>query len=129
MLVVEQVLEAEGAGDRQVVGFGKRCDVGAGLGGPGAAAQQQQRLLAPRPAARAARAMICGAGVRLRPGGSGAVSAHLGLAGQHVFGQGQHHRAGAAAGGDLEGAAMYSGMRSARSICATHLAIWPYMRR
>ena len=23
----------------------------------------------------------------------------------------------------------YSGMRSTRSICATHLAIWPYMRR
>ena len=29
----------------------------------------------------------------------------------------------------LKARAMYSGMRSVRSICATHLAIWPNMRR
>lgn len=100
--VVEQVLEAEGAAHRQVVGFGEALQVGAGLRVPAAAAQQDQRLF--------------GAGEhgaqhvdlrRRRRGLHRLVAARIGdlrRIDQHVLGQCQHHRAGTAAGGNLEGA-------------------------
>jgi hypothetical protein len=46
MCIVQQILEAEGARYRQVIGFGKALDIGAGLFIPAAAAQQHQRFLA-----------------------------------------------------------------------------------
>ncbi len=101
MAIVEQVLEAEGAGDRQVIGFGKAVQVLTGFHGPAAAAQEHHGPLGRRQHGAQFRHLLR-RWRRLYGAVSGGVG-HAGALGQHVFGQRQHHRTGAAAGGDLEG--------------------------
>jgi hypothetical protein len=102
MRVIEQVLEAEGTGHRQRIGFGEGLQVGASLGRPGAAAQQHDRVLRLRQH-RAQRGDLRRRGRSLHWLVAAGVG-YLGAGGQHVLGQRQHHRAGAAAGRHLEGA-------------------------
>ena len=94
MAVVEQVLVAERGADRQVVGLDEGTDVGAGLGGPAAAAHDHHRLLG-RGQQLAQRRHVLG---RRRAARDlvGAGVGHLDLVDQHVLGQRDHDRAGPA---------------------------------
>ena len=103
MVVVEQVLAAEAAGRRQVVGVekaGQRRDPGLA---PAAAAQDHERPLGARRAAGAARPWPQARG-RLRRDRPARPSGTVGRLDQHVLGQRQDDRPGPAGHGGGEGA-------------------------
>ena len=96
VVVVEGVLKAHGVAHRQLPGFGKRLQVARGLGRPAATAHDDHRLLRfQQHLAQALHGFGRGlVGGRL-PARHGLQGVGHGL-GQHVLGQHQHHRAGAA---------------------------------
>ena len=103
VFVVEEILRAERAADRQVEGLGEAREAGAGELVPAASAEDRQRPLGAGQELAESDHVI-GAGMRLHR----AVGA--GLRGrdpvtQHVLGQGQHHRPHAPGGRHMEGAA------------------------
>jgi len=102
VVVVEGVLEPEGVGHRQLPVFGKALQRSGGLRGPAAPAGQHQRALCcQQQAAEFAQGARVAPGLgRLHPGQR--TGPHR--AGQHVFGQHQHHRARAAVHGGGKGA-------------------------
>ena len=92
MVIVEQVLEAPRAGDRQLPGLGEASHVGACLGGPVAAAENGDGRARAGEERHEPRHLL-GSGRRrdaLVPRGP----LRFGALGQHVLGQGQHHGAG-----------------------------------
>ncbi len=99
--IVDGILTAERGGDRQAVRLGECQDVRGGFIGPTGAAEQQHGALGggqhlgdlSHVGGRDLGARGC-----VRPG-----ILHRHGGGQHVLGQGQHHRAGTAGGGDAEG--------------------------
>ena len=132
--IVEQVLEAEGAGDGQVVAFRELLQVGAGLRRPGGAAQQHQRTL--RFGQHAAQLLQLGIRWRRLHGLVGARVGDSRHGNEHVFRQGQHDGAGAAAGGDLEGARQVFGdalgavdLRHPLGHLAVHAAVVDFLER
>ncbi len=101
--IVHQVLAAEAGDDRQGVALGKVGQGGATLLGPAGAADNQQRPFRRRQQA--------GQGLQVRRARrrqgrhvASRLSRRVDEVRQHVFGQGQHHRPGAARGRHLEGA-------------------------
>jgi hypothetical protein len=92
--VVEEVLEAEGARDRQVVRLGEAADVRAGVRRPAAAAQHHERPLGARQQVPQA---LHFAFARIGVGrlvGTGVGDAHH--LGEHVLREGEHDGAAAA---------------------------------
>jgi hypothetical protein len=99
VVVVEEVLEAERASHRQLLGLGEALEVVARLARPAGAAEDRERALGRGEELVQLLHVVRG---RVRLGGHVTLRVvHRRFLGEHVLGQHQHDRAAPAGGGDL----------------------------